>query len=335
MGRLLLSCLPISKYCFMEELYSLFASELTRKLPSLNPVGVAPRTRGLSGSQPSQNKLQLNRFPIIIDLDYYRNSHSSDNPAGDYHAAYRFYELSDEASRLTTFFEGVHSVSSVWGGIINSAVSDNGYVCNLLTQAKDSFRLSRMYGMGGVPEDWYQVNAQPSNWYDLVLDSDNLTRIEIDPHNLEVTLRWDMDDNREQSLGSGSSIKRICMDVLNVEFVRPWLRRELFEAGWGIPGIDRGYFSTGNMNCNDGILPLIPQSMLVGTNLSIEGDFSENDLAVLADRSIGKLSIGPFAVSTCDTPVEVNGEQMQLKISSKTTQVVGYISYGVPLCPQI
>lgn len=319
----------------MEELYSRFASELIKKLPSLNNVGIAPKTRGSSESPQSQSKLQLNRYPLIIDLDYYRNSHSSDNPTGDYHAAYRFYELSDEASRLTTFFEGVYSVSSVWRGIINSAVSDNGYVCNLLTQAKDSFRLSKMYGMGGIPEDWYQVNAKPSNWYDLALDSNNLTHIEIDPRNMEVALYWDMDENNRQSLDSDSSIKKICMDVLNVEFVRPWLCRELFEAEWRIPGLKQGYFSTGNMNYNDGVLPLIPHSMLVGTKLSVEGDFSKKDLAILTDRSIGKLSIGPFAVSTCDIPVEINQGQTQLQISSKTTQVVGYVSYGVPLCPQV
>lgn len=94
----------------MEELYSLFASELTRKLPALNAAGTAPQTRGLSGNQSSRAKLQLNRFPVVIDLDNYRNSHSSDNPTGDYRAAYRLYELSDEASQLTTFFEGAHSV---------------------------------------------------------------------------------------------------------------------------------------------------------------------------------------------------------------------------------
>lgn len=318
----------------MEKLYSLFASELTKKLPVLNAVGIAPQTRGLSGNKLSQTKLQLTRFPVVIDLDYYRNSHSSDNPTGDYCAAYRFYELSDEASQLTTFFEGMHSVSSVWSGILNSTVSGDGYMCNLLMQAKESFRLSRMYGMGGVPEDWYQVNAKPSNWYDLVVDSDNLTRIEIDPRSMEVVLCWDLDEDKRQSLDSVSSVKRICMDVLNVEFVRPWLYRELLEAEWEIPGIKRGYFSTGNMNYNDGVLPLIPQSMLVGTNLSIEGNFSKKDLAVLSDRSIGKLSIGPFAVSTDDAPVEIGQEQTELRISSKTTQVVGYISYVVPLCPQ-
>lgn len=319
----------------MEELYSLFASELTRKLPALNAAGTAPQTRGLSGNQSSRAKLQLNRFPVVIDLDNYRNSHSSDNPTGDYRAAYRLYELSDEASQLTTFFEGAHSVSSVWNAIINSAVTDNEYVRNLLRQAKDSFRLSRMYGMGGVPEDWYQVNAQPSNWYDLVLDPNNLTRIEIDSHSMEFVLCWDMDKDKHELLDPDSSVSRICMDVLNVEFIRPWLCRELLEAEWGISGIKRGYFSSGNMRYNDGVLPLIPQSMLVGTNLSVEGNFSEKDLAVLTNRSIGKLSIGPFAVSTGNAPVEIEQEQTQSRISSKTMQVVGYTSYGVPLCPQI
>ena len=65
-------------------------------------------------------------------------------------------------------------------------MSYNGYVRNLLSQAKDAFRLSGMGGMGGFLEDWYQVNVKPSNWYDLMLDSGNLTRIEIDPQSMEV-----------------------------------------------------------------------------------------------------------------------------------------------------
>ena len=110
----------------MEGLYSLLASELAKNLPSLSTGGEFPQTRRLSGSRVSRNKLQLNRFPVIIDAACYRNPHSSDNSTGDYCAAYRFYELSDEASRLTTFFEGACSVSSVWASIINSAVLDNG-----------------------------------------------------------------------------------------------------------------------------------------------------------------------------------------------------------------
>lgn len=320
----------------MEDLYSLFASELTGQFPSLNSTAIFLQKRGLLESRPSRNKLQLNRFPVIIDLDYYKNPHSSDNPTGDYRAAYRFYELSDEASCLTAFFEGAYSVSSVWSGIINSAVSDNEYVCSLLAQAGETFRLSKMCGMGGIPEDWYQVNAKPSNWYDLVLDPKNLTHIEIDPSNMEFVLCWDMNEDKQLLLDSDSSISRICMDVLNVEFVRPWLRCELLEAEWRIPGIKRGYFSTGNMNYNDGVLPLIPQSMLVGSNLSIEGNFSEKDLAILTDQSIGKLSIGPFAVTSGNDRVKIEQEeQMRLQVSSRITQVLGYISYGVPLCPQI
>ena len=55
----------------MEGLYSLLASELAKNLPSLNTGGEFPPTRGLSGSRVSRNKLQLNRFPVIIDAACY------------------------------------------------------------------------------------------------------------------------------------------------------------------------------------------------------------------------------------------------------------------------
>lgn len=271
---------------------------------------------------------------MTIDLDYYKNPHSSDNPLGDYCAAYRFYELSDEASALTTFFEGIHSVASVWGSIIGSAVSDKEYVNNLLAQAKDSFRLSKMCGMGGVPEDWYLVNAKPSNWYDLVADKKNLTSIEIAPSGSGTPFDWNMEGERQVALDAESFLNKIHIDVLNVEFVRPWLCRELLKAEWGIRGIKRGYFSTGNTNDNDGILPLITQSMLVGTNLSIEGNFSEKDRNILADSHTKKLSVGPFALKTDSVPVQIEPVRDQLHISAKTVQIVGYISHDVPLCPQ-
>lgn len=318
---------------FMEELYSLLTSELTKSIPALKKSKRIACTKSVFGGTQSQVKLQLNRIPTVIDLGCYRDPHSSDNPTGDYRAAYRFYELADKASKLTNFFEGINSVSCVWSGIINSAVSDNGYVANLLTQAKDSFRLSRMYGMGGVPEDWYQVNALPSNWYDLVTDQKNLTRIEIIPPNGGDDFAWNLSTQENVPLDSDSTLTKICLDVLNVEFIRPWMRWELFEADWTIRGTKRGYFSTGNENYNDGILPLITQSMLVGTNLSIEGDFSEKDKDLLSNHLLERISLGPFAVKTIDAPIQMEHDSNLLRISSKVTQIVGYISYCVPLCP--
>lgn len=73
-----------------------------------------------------------------------------------------------------------------------------------------------------------------------MLDPNNLTRIEM--HSMEFVLCWDMDKDKHELLDPDSSVSRICMDVLNVEFIRPWLCRELLEAEWGYPALSGDIF---------------------------------------------------------------------------------------------
>lgn len=166
------------------------------------------------------------------------------------------------------------------------------------------------------------------------MDEKNLTRIKIDPHDVDAFFSLKTAPGHQMVLDAESTVSQICMDVLNVEFVRPWLYRELLDAEWYVRGIKRGYFSTGNVTYNDGILPLITQSMLVGTNLSIEGEFSKKDKEILTDQQEGKLSVGPFVVKFGDASAEIEQTKDLLRISSKTTQIMGYISSCVPLCPR-
>lgn len=72
--------------------------------------------------------------------------------------------------------------------------------------------------------------------------------------------------------------------------------------------------------------------MLIGTNLSIEGNFSEKDRNILADSHTKKFSVGPFALKTDSVPVQIEPVRDQLRILAKTVQIVGYISHYVHLC---
>ena len=187
---------------------------------------------------------------------------------------------------------------------------------------------------GGVPENWYLVNAIPSNWYDLVQDKNNLTRIEFDAQNVSDSSGWNVNHSDLVTLDKESSLDKISLDVLNVEFVRPWLNMDLLDLPWKINGLKQGFFSAGDKESNNGAFPLITRSMLIGTNLSLEGRFTSRDMNLLsaADEN---LSIGPFAVKTAQNPAEIKQEKDKILVTSNTTQVVGFTSWHVPLCPQM
>lgn len=312
----------------MESLYTILASELKHSFIEQT------RTKLRSASNKTQSKLQLNYVPLILDLDYYKDPHSSDNPNGDYKAAYRLYSLSNAASPITSYFENTHSISSVWDSIIHGATSDNAFVSHLLKRAQDIFMNARMAGMGGIPEDWYLVNATPANWYELVQDPANLIRIQIDTPDKDSDFYWNINSSTRVMSDIGSSLEKVYMDVLKVEFSRPWLLTDIFDANWKIQGLDRGYFSSGSDRYNEGVFPLITQSMLVGTNLTIKGNFSEKEMDLISDNSINELSIGPFVIRTNENSAGIAREDSQLRISSKTTQVLGYVSQLIPLCPR-
>ncbi len=203
----------------------------------------------------------------------------------------------------------------------------------LLSESQNNFKSASMKGMGGFPEDWYLVNAKPSNWYELVQNKSNLIQIELSSFN-DISLYWNINDSSQILLNPKTILDKIYADVVLVDFIRPWLNFEIFQLNWKITGIKKGYYSTGNLSDNnDGILPLITKSMLVGTNISIEGKFAAEDINILsAQKTNENLSLGPFSIKA-DSLIAKN-EGNNASISSNTTQIIGYISQLIPLCPK-
>jgi hypothetical protein len=225
-------------------------------------------------------------------------------------------------------------VKNIWGNILYSAVSEEPYVMNVLEQAKNNFKTSAMKGMGGVPEDWYLVNTRPVNWYDLIKDKSSLIRIEIDISNQEYPLFWNIDNSRQVRLDPSTALKKVYADVLVVNFLRSWLNFEVFQLNWEIKGVDQGYYSSGNLEENEGVFPLLTQSMLVGSLVTIEGEFGPRDLDFLSDqKTTRKLSLGPFSLEAENNKPEIRLEKNLASVSSSVTQIIGYISRLVPRCP--
>lgn len=350
----------------MKDLTALFATELSKKYPlAKEELDTAPKfaPAGRSFSQASVEKsvpqpksiLQLNASPFAIDIDKYKNPHSAGNPTGDYKAAYRLSLLADPIPQLTTHYaDSLNSAEKVWGNIVNWANSKSSYTQHLLTEARNNFVASKLSGMGGVPDDWYPVYTTPSNWYEIVSDDSNLIEMEIDAIdgdtgeneflaiNGNEGFTWKINDQNKDTdqveLHSKTTIKKIILHVLRVDFIRPWLDFELLNTkNWEISGLEKGYFSNGQLDNNDGIFPLIAKSMLIGSKVSIEGDFDQIDIDVLSTNELNKndLSIGPFLLNTNSQSVNINKKGENTLVTSNVKQIIGYISQLIPPSPYL
>lgn len=341
----------------MQALSALFAAELTRKTP-LIPSGIESENmeQGMgplkSVDSPKQI-LQLCSIPLKIDLDRYKNAHSADNPSSNYRAAYLFSTLANTIPALgASFNPSPNLVTEAWDNIIHSANSTVGYTQRMLTQAKEKFKSSARSGMGGFPQNWYPVDANPSNWYEIIQYESNLIQLDIDLQtkesgrsdfivmNEQAPLSWKVSNEHHEStpltMSSATQMKKIQLSVLRIDFIRPWLMFELLNLqNWEIEGIDKSYYSSGNLYQNKGIFPLLPQSMLIGTKVSVEGDFSPRDLSLFAQqRETGKdLSLGPFLFGAGQEAPSVVPSKGKTIVSSTIKQVVGYISQLIPLSP--
>jgi hypothetical protein len=332
----------------MDNFLSIFAAELSKKMTFKDNNSLL-KCDNLIKAVRAKTILQLNSTPFSIDVNKYSNPHSSDNPTGDYHAAYRLTRLADPIPQLEPYYtDSLKSAEEIWGEIISSATTQNQYIKTLISKSKYDYDTSAMTGMGGFPNNWLPVETSPSNWYELVEDESKLINLEIDitkssdEHNKfiiinggkEISLNTINMNNGQSSinLASNTTINKIYIDVLRVDFIRPWLNFELLQSSeWSIDGLNEGYFSTGTIDENEGIFPLIIKSMLVGNRITFEGNFDKNDInAILQYQSNNALSIGPFLLNTSTQNVDVTEKKI---VTSNVKQIIGYISELIPLSP--
>lgn len=347
----------------MKSLVNLFASELTKKLPDETDSITDSHDKGsmrevTTSSKTVKTLLQLNATPFVIDVNQYRNPHSGDNPTGDYKAAYKLKLLADAVPLIAAdYTDSLQSTEKTWGNIVHYATSLSPYTQDLLSASKNDFENFRLSGMGGIPDDWRPVYARPFNWYDIVQDEANLIPLELDitapdvnssdfltVDSSEEALAWKVSDSNtakpvQLSMHPESQIKKITVNVLRVDFIRPWINYEILNLrNWRIDGIDKGYYSSGDLGDNDGIFPLITTSMLIGSGIFIEGRFTADDISVLAQSKSANnnLSIGSFLINSNEQPVEITRTATgDIQLISNIRQIVGYISNLVPLSPGI
>ncbi len=343
----------------MKDLVKLLATELAKKgIGIKEEVETEKQKPGAPGFEENvhidqdespKTLLQLSSIPMAINLDLYKNPHSGDNPTGDYKSAYRFSMLASPIPLVQPQYdESLNTVEKVWGNLLYGATSTSPYTQHLLQESQNMYKASSLSSMAGIPNDWYPVYAKPSDWYTIAEDEANLVDIEIDLEEGEILdnefitlngntlLSWKSDTNKETiPLHENTNIKKIKLKVLQVDFVRPWLDFEIFNLkNWKIEGITKEYFSNGKIENNQGVFPLITQTILVGTKVSVEGDFDDSDVDVMKNSKNKSLSMGPFLLNTGDLVAKLEKKQNKvMTVTSNIKHIVGYLSRVVPISP--
>jgi len=130
-------------------------------------------------------------------------------------------------------------------------------------------------------------------------------------------------------------VRQISLKALKVNFLREWLDFQILSMGnWRIRGFREGFFSSGDPKNNDGVFPLLPTSIIVGTEVSVEGEWSAADRTVVDShlKQAEPLSLGPFPLVCAGSDAsEIDSTGA---IRSRVAHIVGYISNLVPFAPQ-
>lgn len=326
----------------MSDLSNLFSSAL-----SLEPTAPSLKSsRGQSNDvlpiTDSKPVLQLNSIPSVIDLAKYKDAYAADNPDGDYLAAYRFRALSNQIPSFTRYYDlSGNTVEKIWGNLVYGAEALSPASKLLLNKTQDTFENYKLSNLAGIPDPWLPVGAWPPTWYDLIDDAP-LLRLDLDGQALstdefniigkEDQLVWKTQGGSEEI---GGRVQRISLKILKVNLLREWLDFQIFSmADWRMAHRE-GYYSSGNLNNNDGIFPLLPTTIIVGTEVTVEGDWMVADRKIIeSHRQLGvPLGLGPFPLNVGKSNALIIDSAGT--ITSKVAHIVGYISALVPFAPKL
>jgi hypothetical protein len=300
----------------------------------------------LKSSIQDSTIFQVDRFPIVLDVNAYKDAFSSSNPEGSYKAAYRLSKLIDNIPEEGKEYKHTsYSVESVWESIVYGANGTTGSTKELISKCKVDLLSSQKVNMDGTTYKWLNIDTIPENWCDLLDNNENLKTIDISPKdnfdcNEEIPLRKisaDLLKVTNQEWSENTRIHKITADALRVDIKRPWLNILLLNrSDWSIKGINGGYYSSGSSVVNNGIMPLIIQSMFIAKNINIIGQFSEEDKTMLynEEKEDNTIGIGPFIMKDNKQKYRIKeGTNGKTIISTPITQIIAYDSQRVPRAP--
>lgn len=283
--------------------------------------------------------LQFNALPMTLDTREYRNARSGSNPEGDLKALFKFRELVDPVPSFTHYYgpSGI-STEKIYGQIVNGASvsSDSPFTAGVIADVQKQFAENHFPDMDGTPGTWRPVYADPEDWCDALRD-DRFKQIAVDLDDLAgeegtyaiigeptpLKLSVGMDSHLSWDIDPETKVRSGRMKYLEVKFNRPWLDLLLFKTrGWHLSGQNEGFCSSGSMDENCGIIPLVPVGLLLAKDTSVDVEWSKKDQVMIdsAKSSKNPVFLGPITL-------EPQG-------LSSTLQVICWINALVPHSPQ-
>jgi hypothetical protein len=317
------------------------AASLARTLGAATEVQPGPAAGAevtLRGARAPGPVLQLNAIPVSIDLEKFKDAYSSDRPGGDYEAAYRLRSLCNAIPSFRRNFDpSGHFVETVWRNIAFGANGTTSYARHLLNAAQADIDGSELVNLGGIPKPWLPVDAAPFNWTEMVAEAPECTLdISGDGGSGDYVLIGEAENLAWTGLAGTDAmpiegkVNRIRMRALRLDLVRSWLDLQVLAiAGWQIEGMPGGFFSSGTQADNSGIFPLLPTALVIGADITIEGDWSRSDRALMSQHAAQGLTLGlgPFPLAAASL---ASGGALRVR----QAHVIGSISALVPYSPQ-
>lgn len=295
------------------------------------------KAKTVATNQAPEPIVLLSKFPIIIDPIDYKNAVSTGNPGGDLRSLWRFRQLVDPLPQFTNvYIPGPLSTETTYTQIVTGALAedDNLFVSDIIGDAIKAVQAQTFANMDGTVGHWCPVYAVPDDWVETIAGT-KINEISIDlagiVQNNDLTLNdklfWRI-VNADKSFSTipidlDSTINSAKIKYIMVSLNRPWLNTLIFEtAGWYLKGQSAGFCSSGK-NDGSGVMPLIPTSIIVGTDVSIDAKWSAKDTQIINDAKTNnqQLYIGPLLV---------NGTQ-----NTSPIYVLGWVMSQIPFSPQI
>jgi len=330
-----------------------------RAVPGARPaaaVGAGPTAavgQGAALTGSLKPVFQLNALPQPLDPTTFAGAMSPSNPGGSLVPLAAFRDLVDAVPAMSRFYSpGPMSTETAWGNYINGASvkAGAGFATQALSAAQQNFTTYALAGLTPAATSWRPVYSTPENWWDLTRQT--FTPVVVDPNatggpngayatigadNQAQTLQWrDPGSGKTAPLASGTTLKAIRFNAFEVVLRRPWLDASLFGmASIYLGGEPSGFYSSGQLNNNDGVMPLLSTSFYLATDVQIDADWSAPDLKRLqqAQANNTPLALGAFALAA---RLGARTAGLTLKgdtVSSPLPQIVAWVSALTPLCP--
>lgn len=145
---------------------------------------------------------------------------------------------------------------------------------------------------------------------------------------------------KDQTLDQETKDLQISFRCCRVNFNRPWMLKSLLElSGWTLPGQAAGSLSSGTLENNPGIFPLLPIGFIAIRDLRIQASWGKSDRALAAQATSDKetLGFGPFALSGhyAESLQSYKSSFDGTTISAPGLQILGWINLVLPYAPTV